>query len=100
MPHNNRFFYYFCVHLIVNGIFYLLDLKLFYIVDNIIGYLLRNVCWLIHGYIFHFVYIVNYKLDKAPLYSINLLNCSCSIVKLLIICSHVFVNVVEKVAIE
>ena len=66
MPHNTTFFYYFCVHLIVNGIFYLLDSIFFYTVDNNIGFLLRYVCWLIHGYIYYFVFIVNYKLDSAP----------------------------------
>ena len=51
MPHNIIFFYCFYVHLIVNGFFDLLDLIFFYIVDNIIDYSLRDVCWLIHGYI-------------------------------------------------
>ena len=67
MLHNTTFFYYFCVQSIVNEIFYLLDLKFFfYIFDINIGYLLQDVCWLIHGFIYYFVYIVNYKLDKAP----------------------------------
>ena len=43
MHHNTTVFYYFYVHLIVNGIFYLLDSILFYIVDNNLGCLLRDV---------------------------------------------------------
>ena len=75
MPHNTTFFYYFYVHLIVKGIFHLLDLIFFYIVDNNIGYLLRDVCWLIHGYIYYSVYIVYItSWTMLHLYSINLLN--------------------------
>ena len=37
-----------------------------YIVDNNIGYLLRDVCWLIHGYNSYNVYLASYKLDNAP----------------------------------
>ena len=66
MSHNTILFYYFYVQLIVNGIFRLLDLIHFYIVDSNIGYLLRDMCWLTHGYIYYSIYIVNYKLDNAP----------------------------------
>ena len=66
MLHNTTSFYYFDGHMIVKGIFYLLDLLFFYIVDNNFSYLLRDVCWLIHGYIYYSIYIVNYNLDNVP----------------------------------
>ena len=40
---------FFIVRWILNGIFYLLALFFFYNVGNSFDYLLRDVCWLIHG---------------------------------------------------
>ena len=66
MTHKTTILYYFYVHLIVIGIFYLLGLVFLYIVDKNIGYLLLDVCWLFHGCIYYSVYIANYNLDNAP----------------------------------
>ena len=45
----------------------MLELLFFYSVGNTVGYLLRDVCWLIRGCIYYYFYIANYKLITGPI---------------------------------
>ena len=62
----SHIFYYFFVHPIINGIFFLLVLFFIYLAGNRIGYLLRDGCWLVRGYISYSVNNVDYNLDNSP----------------------------------
>ena len=52
---------------VVNGIFYLLDLFLFYIVANSTGYLMQDVWSLIHGYVYYSVWFVKRQVGKISI---------------------------------
>ena len=56
----------------------MLDFLFFYLVDIIIGFLLRILCRLVRGYIYHSVRFVNNRITgwtSLPLYSVYLLKC-------------------------
>ena len=59
MPHDTIFVYYTNAHRIVNGIFYLIFLLFFYIVDKNLCKLTPDWCWFVHGYVFCFADILN-----------------------------------------
>ena len=56
MTHNTTHLKKLYVQQIVKGLFYLLDVLLFHIVDKNIGLLLREECWVIHGSVFSSVF--------------------------------------------